>query len=237
MRMPLRARSHILESASRLAFEQSLPRTWIFRDVYPDYGIDGTVEIFDKSGKATGDFFLVQLKATRKASLTEALSIRLKAKTVRYFSSQILPVLVALYHSPTNSIFAKWCEQLPNVLIKHSTVTFTLSPKDRWTKARVRETLSRLHRVRELNSRGRREDAIDRYYGRKRVLDLSAKPSLPRGASKNPPSSQPGTRLRHPVFGDGIVTSSSPYYLFVRFDNDEMERKFDPGKLEEFEQI
>lgn len=234
--MPQRTQSHVLESASRLAFEQSLPGTWIFRDVNPDYGIDGTVEVFDKSGKATGDFFIVQLKATRKASLAEALSLRLKTTTARYFSSQILPVLVAVFHAPTDSIFAKWYEPLPNVLIKHSTVTFTLSLKDRWTKARIQETLSRLYRVRELNSRGRREDAIDKYYGRERVLDLNTKPSLPRVASKDPSSSQPGTRLRHPVFGDGIVTSSSPYYLFVRFDNDEMDRKFDPGKLEEFEQ-
>jgi hypothetical protein len=235
--MSQRTQSHVLESASRLAFEQSLPGTWIFRDVNPDYGIDGTVEVFDKSGKATGDFFLVQLKATWKASLTEALSLRLKTTTVRYFSSQILPVLVALFHAPTDSIFAKWYEPLPNALLKHSTVTFTLSLKDRWTKARIRETLSRLHRVRELNSRGKRADAIDKYYGRKHALDLSAKPSFPRVASNDLPSSQPGTRLRHAVFGDGIVTLSSPYYLFIRFDNDEMDRKFDPGHLEEFEQI
>ncbi len=51
-----------------------------------------------------------------------------------------------------------------------------------------------------------------------------------------PLGSQRGTRLSHPVFGDGIVTSS-PLLHVCMINNDEMERKFDPGQLEEFIQI
>lgn len=234
--MPQRTQSHVLESASRLAFEQSLPERWVFRDVSPDYGIDGTVEVFDKSGKATGDFFLVQLKATRNERLTKALSIRLKNTTARYFSSQILPVLVVLFHAPTNALFAKWYEPSLNVLKTRSTVTFALSLDDRWTGARIPEALFSLQRARKVNALGRRKDAIDRYYERKGAVDLSM-PSLPNRKSKNPPNFQPGTRLSHPVFGDGIVTSSSSFYLFVRFASDDMDRKFNPGNVDEFTQI
>ena len=65
--MPKRPRQHELEDLSRTAF-RALVQPWVFRDKNPDYGIDAEVEIFDISRKATGDLFLVQLKAIEHLS-------------------------------------------------------------------------------------------------------------------------------------------------------------------------
>lgn len=66
--MPKRPAKHQIEDQSRARFRLLLPEAWVFRDITPDYGIDGEVEIFDDTGKSTGLSFLVQLKASESKS-------------------------------------------------------------------------------------------------------------------------------------------------------------------------
>lgn len=231
-KMPKRPRSHQLETASRTTFESSLPKNAIFRTVAPDYGIDGIVEVFDDGGAATGDFFLIQLKSTDQMNLAEALSITLKAPTARYYDSLILPLLIVLYHAPSGEIYADWFK-IPEVKGQRSTITVKLSPSDLWTTNRWKDVLSRLRTVRGLHTESNRREAISTYYAAKSAVDLSAKVER-RVGTVDHSDLKAGTGVIHPVFGKGVVTNSSPYYFLVKFDSDNMDRKFNPGDAGEF---
>ena len=156
--MPKRPRQHQLEDQSRIAFQDMLPRKWVFRDVKPDYGIDATVELFDDSDNSTGRMFNVQLKATDRTDLNKALKISLRKDTIRYYQSLDVPVLIVRYHAPNNSLYVKWFHSFDPYYARRGakTVTFQLSPKDQWdtdTSDRLRSDLEAIKRLksRELN--------------------------------------------------------------------------------------
>lgn len=71
--MPIRTRSHELESESFKKFESYIPSKWVFRRKDPDYGIDGEIEIFDDNGKTTGLFINVQIKSTEATDIKDCL--------------------------------------------------------------------------------------------------------------------------------------------------------------------
>lgn len=107
--MPQRPRSHHLEEESNRAFEASLPSHWVHRRLHPDYGLDYTVEIFRQDGKATGLSFHAQLKGTDEQDLARALAgVRFPRDTADYYRSLPLPVLVVLFHAPSQQLFARW---------------------------------------------------------------------------------------------------------------------------------
>ena len=104
--MTRRPRSHQLETQSRSAFSASLPPGWLFRDLAPDYGLDGVVEVFDEGGVATGHLFFVQLKATDKLLINGSLRVRLDTRTLDYYSTLVLSVLLVMFHSSTLEFYA-----------------------------------------------------------------------------------------------------------------------------------
>lgn len=124
---PKRSRSHELETESRIAFEAALPSSWVFRPIVPDYGIDGSVEIFDEKGEATGNQFLVQLKASdgwgKKRRLT------LKRSTFDYLIEQPHPCIVVLYDAATKEIQYQWLEGVPSYTINVSDHSVSLPIK------------------------------------------------------------------------------------------------------------
>lgn len=230
--MPKRPRAHQLETLSRTAFERSLPRSALFRTVAPDYGVDGIVEVFGDGGSATGDFFLVQLKSTDQENLTDALAITLKADTAKYYHNLVLPVLIVLYHAPSEQIYAKWYKR-PEANGQQSTITFRLLVNDLWTTDRWNEVLSNLLAARVLHSEAKRREAIAAYYVDKFAVDLSTK-AIPSVSTINFSDLKAGTHVIHSVFGKGIVTDISQFYLFVKFESDDMDRQFNSGDLDEF---
>jgi tetratricopeptide (TPR) repeat protein len=147
-----RPRSHQIEDQSRIAFEGCLPAQWVYRAVRPDYGIDGSVEIFDERGRATGKQFNVQLKATDKPKLAKALSVKLKIERCEYYRSLDVPVLIARFHAPTGKIFARWFHKFDPYYGKSGrrTRTFTLMESDEWSKDTPSMLLFDLERIREL---------------------------------------------------------------------------------------
>lgn len=141
--MPKRPREHELEELSRRAFADALPPGWVHRSLNPDYGLDETVETFDAEGVATGLSFHAQLKATDELNLSVALkSIRFRRELTDYYRSLALPVLVVLFHAPTERLFARWFHAYnPHVAIRGEpppvtkTVGFQLSEPDEWTSS------------------------------------------------------------------------------------------------------
>jgi tetratricopeptide (TPR) repeat protein len=132
--MPKRPRSHRLETESELAFQQAIPSRWVYRRKEKDYGIDGEVEIFDDSGRATGSVFLVQLKATDSDNRRLALRVWLRRETAHYYASLGLPVLIVRYHAPSASLYARWFHSLDSYYGKKTSkgVTFHLDAENLW---------------------------------------------------------------------------------------------------------
>lgn len=130
-----RPRSHQLEDESWKAFFNCIPNQWVLRKPQPDYGIDGEVEIFDESGSSTGLLFFVQLKGTDVKEKAKALSCRILLKTLRYYKSLPVPVLLIRYHSPSKSLYFRWSGTIdPYYTRKGSkTIKVNFSEETRWS--------------------------------------------------------------------------------------------------------
>jgi tetratricopeptide (TPR) repeat protein len=134
--MPLRPPEHQLEAESRTAFQAALPPAWVFRDMTPDYGLDGAVEVFEEDGAHTGDSFYVQLKARSEDRLDRAFRLRFTHDTADYYARQALPVLIVGYHAPTKLLYHKWFHSFdPHYGGEGKTgVTFRLTEEHEWTE-------------------------------------------------------------------------------------------------------
>lgn len=152
--MSNRPRSHQIEDESRIAFERRLPKEWVYRRLTPDYGIDGSVEVFDKSGRSTGKQFNVQLKATDESNLKKALAVRLKTETCEYYRSLDLPILIVRFHASTGRLFAKWFHEFDVYYAKPGKehLTFRLAESDEWSDDTGTELSVDLDRIRRLRS-------------------------------------------------------------------------------------
>ncbi|TDW49543.1 uncharacterized protein DUF4365 [Curtobacterium sp. PhB42] len=100
--MPQRPYQHDLESNSRRAFEQRLPKNWTVEPREHDYGIDLDVEVFD-GGSATGMRFGVQLKGQVKSDNPPR--VTLKRSTLNYWRESDVPVVVVVWDESTDEVF------------------------------------------------------------------------------------------------------------------------------------
>ena len=230
--MVQRPRSHQLETESRRAFSSSLPSLWVFRDLSPDYGLDGLVEVFDPHGRATGDLFFVQLKATDEKDVDKALRVRLTRRVSDYYNTLLLPVLLVVYHSPTRALYARWLpEQDPVLQASSQTTTVWLHRASEWGLKSLSAIMTELQSLKEAKLIGKRELRIQRYYDARRTLRLADTATGPRRPVQQ---FRPGDRVFHGAFGFGVIDNASDSYFVVRFDEDDVDRKFLPGSSWEF---
>jgi tetratricopeptide (TPR) repeat protein len=152
---PKRPREHQLEKESRTAFQTRLPSQWDFQDIpQPEYGLDGRVEIFDKADLATGRMFFVQLKATDKPELKDALAVQIEIPTCEYYRSLDLPVLIVRYHAPTGKIYVKWFHEYDPYYGKKAQkkITFRFTVENEWHEETAATLASDLEAFRNLKS-------------------------------------------------------------------------------------
>jgi hypothetical protein len=124
--MPERARSHQIETESRVAFETALGSRFKYQvESAPEYGIDGTVEEFDASNQATGLRFYTQLKGTDDEDLSKSLAVSLKWDTVAYLRSQALPTLMVRYRAVDETLYAR--HSTGSTLVGHARVRASLA--------------------------------------------------------------------------------------------------------------
>jgi len=202
----------------------------------PDYGLDGMVEVFDGQGRATGHMFFVQLKATDEKDFKAALRVRLARQTFDYYNTLVLPVLLAVFHAPTSSLYARWLlEDLFQVRPRQSkTLTVQLCEDDKWIRARLPALIHELESVKRAKHIGERELRIERYYEHRRSINPADKPTGPERPAHH---FRARDRVFHGAFGFGVVDDASEFYLFVQFEEDDMARKFLPGDTWEFVKI
>ena len=175
----------------------------------------------------------VQLKATDQPNTIKALRISLRSEVLTYYQTILLPVLIARYHAPSRSLFARFVRKAtPPQKPSRATRAFSLTEDDRWGEQIVATALQNLCDIRDI---GLRELLIRDYYEAKRRVVWSAL------AGKHAPVVHsvlnPGAGVTHYVFGDGIVESASDSYAFVTFKFDGLTRKFLPGDFHEFHPV
>ena len=146
--MPSRPDEHQLEDKSFLAFRKCLPGSWVFRRENPDYGIDGSVEIFDGED-STGLRFHVQIKATSQDGKREA---RLKREAAEYYRELDLPVLIVLYVAPEDLLLARWMHQFDPYYggWGEKWITLTLTEEDIWRTQTPQSTADTVEKVSKL---------------------------------------------------------------------------------------
>jgi hypothetical protein len=154
LQMPKRPRQHQLEAESRASIRSAIPSRWVYRDLDQDYGVDSEVEIFDQSGYATGNKFLVQLKATDEPDLQKALRLWFPLSKGAYYASLNLPVLIARYHAPSKQLFVRWFHSLdPYYGRKTKTgVALHLVEEDAWEQSTPERLAREVEAYREVKS-------------------------------------------------------------------------------------
>jgi tetratricopeptide (TPR) repeat protein len=133
--VPKRTRSHRVEEESRGAFKAALAERFLFRDDVPDYGIDGSVEEFDESDKATGLRYFVQLKATDGEDLGDALTRSIPIDHANFYESLPLPLLMVRYVAASGDLYVRWWHgRLPGKRpprANAASITFHWTPNDK----------------------------------------------------------------------------------------------------------
>jgi tetratricopeptide (TPR) repeat protein len=105
--MPERPPSHVLGDRALAKFRM-LFGEWVTHETgRNDYGIDALVEIFEQ-GRATGLNFRAQIKGTSKKKTKTGYSAQVRWKTLNYWRSQEVPVLVFLYAEESGAFYARW---------------------------------------------------------------------------------------------------------------------------------
>jgi hypothetical protein len=103
--------SEIGTKAGRI-FAYNLPSCWIFRsqEDQNDFGIDGEIEIKDKSGKALGkeSIFKVQIKGEENSTFIregQVLSFTLNMERLKYYFEFKVPVILVVVEVSSEKIF------------------------------------------------------------------------------------------------------------------------------------
>lgn len=94
-RLPIRAKSHVIEHTSIIILQDRLPRRWIVRTSGADYGLDGEIEIVSRDCVVKGDIFKFQIKGHRKVHPKKQHIIqRVNVSTINYWLEVPLPVIL-----------------------------------------------------------------------------------------------------------------------------------------------
>lgn len=113
-KLPIRSSSQKKEDISKRKFEELIEPWVVCAWEQKDYGIDATVEIhkaIDDSNDShpTSKRFLVQLKATDIMDVNKKqFSYSVDVEKINYWYNSNLPVLFAVYHIPSKTMFYKW---------------------------------------------------------------------------------------------------------------------------------
>lgn len=214
--MAKRPRQHRIGDEAETQFCVSLPSEWVFRREEKDYGIDGSVEIFDPDGSHTGLRFHVQLKGTDSTNQTTQRTIKFSESTLTYWNSHELPTLLVRYCSSAKQIYYAWHYDRRVRLSKDGkSASIRLDDTDVWTDLSPGVLRERIEKVTQLR-RG----------------TLPQKPTLIFDNVENPEARKLQRYLREPMrayqhvvaFGDrrpeliGLRITVKPHELLVSLE-------------------
>lgn len=130
-KLPKRPLGHRLEEQSRRFFVANLPNHWTFDRPSNDYGIDGRVDIFEGE-LATGEEFLVQLKAAARAVRGDAESMQLSVSTFNYLRDNLAVVMLVKYVAQAKDAYWIWLRDVRRALRRtQKTITIRVPKANR----------------------------------------------------------------------------------------------------------
>ena len=94
----MRPHSHEIDTIARRIIPNALPSAWEYRETTGrDYGIDMTVELFEK-GSPTGNSLLLQIKGTENliTGRDETIVFDMPVNTLKYSELFVVPVLLII---------------------------------------------------------------------------------------------------------------------------------------------
>lgn len=148
--LPNRSRSHQISTESETEFKRLTELCgWQFHaSPQQEYGVDGTVEIFDEAGFTTGLRFNVQLKSTDGSSWRVP---NIKHSTFNYWAQLAEPVLLVRYNAASHETRCQWVGWRRGSFSPGS-VSFMLTEGDRWDSEKTPKDIFRhVLAVRRLN--------------------------------------------------------------------------------------
>lgn len=106
-----RPEQHITETKSKRLFEKIVPSEWVIREQKPDYGIDYSIEIFEKN-KSTGNIFYIQLKGSTQKISDNSFKKSFSSDNLRYYDSLKVPTLIVCVSVTTGQVWGIWSNKL-----------------------------------------------------------------------------------------------------------------------------
>ena len=134
------------------------------------------------------------------------------------------------FHSETKTIYARFFDKEAEIPKNQKTFTLYLSRNDSWKDSLVKYIRNMLSKTKSATDLGLRHKAIDEYY---KYQSLGIRYVYPKD-EKDETKIVKGGRVKHYVFGEGVVENITSNYMFAKFDKDTMSRKFLPRSFREF---
>lgn len=126
MSLPLRNRSHELETISENYFKNNIPTSWIVNKPALDYGTDYDCEIVIDN-EVTGMTFLVQLKATQEEVNEKYVKVILKKTTINRWLVKLNPTILIAYVDNEKEAYWMWFEDNKvDLTLKNKTYTINI---------------------------------------------------------------------------------------------------------------
>jgi len=109
--------------------------------------------VFDKGGQPPGLIFLAQVKATDKPYLKAGLKLSFRVRTLSYYHSLELPVMIVRFHSPTKKFYWRWFHEFKERADPgQKTITLSVPPSAQWNEKTPEEITASLKMFRQLKS-------------------------------------------------------------------------------------
>ncbi|MGE3824532.1 MAG: DUF4365 domain-containing protein [Bacteroidia bacterium] len=110
MDYPIRDDNHILESISKVALQQSIPRGWVLNEFRIDYGTDYNCEIV-KENKVIGTNFSIQLKSKNVEPNREFVIVTgIKKTSINRWLKKLEPTMIVVYIDDEKGLYWQWVE-------------------------------------------------------------------------------------------------------------------------------
>ena len=149
--MAERPQQHEIGDEAEIQFQTALPRKWVYRTEAKDYGIDGSVEIFNEDGSHSGLRFYVQLKGTDAADLSTQTKALFKKASLDYWHSQNLPTLIVRYCSEEKKLYVAWhFDRRIKVSENGENSSIKFTEIDRWIDSSPNKIRLSIEKVKEL---------------------------------------------------------------------------------------
>jgi hypothetical protein len=196
--------THIRDKLSKRNLDAFFPEHWKINrpeDIESgiEYGVDWLVQITDNDNQLPGLMFCVQSKSTEQKHSKRRIGAGFKVTTLNYLDSLPLPVLIHIYHIPTDTGYWMWLEPYyaehytPKWEQKDEVKVYipTRNILDKATASQIKAKVEKHHRVHYLQEKAQIQTQIDPNFNwdfaqNEKGIYISARPKHDKAFEENP---------------------------------------------------